>query len=161
VVVHNSCKTWNEFQRLTKGQYRSRAEASAAYKRLKNEQSPWPDGFTPSATELPAGTRFEMALSPSQPSTRPGAFGTFSSIHDVNFVRNNLAVKYAWKPEIDRVVTYELTRPTFIKSGPIGPQIDLNLNRVLPGGGDIQLQLLMAPSDRMNHLKIIGEKRIQ
>jgi RHS repeat-associated protein len=151
--------TWNAFQKTHKGKFASRAEAARAYKKLLTEQSPWPIGYSPTPGVLKPGTRFEMALSPGQAATRPGGFGTFDSIKDVDFVRNNLAVKQAWKPDIDRVVTYEVTRDLPVNLGPVGPQVDKAASAYLPGGGS-QLEMLVKPSERMNYIKIISERSI-
>src|SRR5205807_9898827 len=99
------------WERANRWRYHDDAEADAAYQRLLVRQSPWPEWHQPHIVNLPAGLRFEMALAPGQPPDRPGAFGTFDRIADVRFVRFSLAVKTAWKPAIDRVVTFEVTDP--------------------------------------------------
>ena len=152
--------TWNTFQKANKGKFASRAEAASAYKKLLTKQSPWPIGYSPTPSVLKPGTSFQMAMSPGQAATRPGGFGTFDNINDIDFVRNNLAVKQAWKPDIDRVVTYEVTRDLPVNLGPVGPQIDKAANAYLPGGGS-QLEMLIKPAERMNYLKVVGERGIQ
>src|SRR5690606_8130065 len=124
---------WNEFQKAHQGQFSSPAEAAAAYADLKANQSPWPIGHTPTPDTLPPGTTFEMALGPGQLPETPGGFGTMDSIADEAYARNQLAIKEAWKREIDRVATYRVTQPLPVLSGPVGPQIDGS--RYLPGGG--------------------------
>ena len=100
-----------------------------------------------------------MAFGPShlQPSTRPGGFASLDVIPNQEYVRNELAVKDAWKPELDRVVSFELTDELPVKSGPVGPQIDIESGKYLPGGGT-QVEMQVAPSERMKYLKIIKEE---
>lgn len=97
-----------------------------------------------------------MALSPEQPVDKPGGFGTFDEIRDVNYVRNQLAVKEEWKNKIDKVVTYEVTNPLPVKEGPVGLQADLKVGKYLPGGGS-QIQMILHPKDRMKYLRVIKE----
>ncbi|MBP2198253.1 hypothetical protein [Pantoea cypripedii] len=73
------------------------------------------------ATLIPR-TKLKMAVSLGQPATRPGGFATFDEIPDVFYVRNNLAVKNEWKPDIDRVITYEVKKPLPVKIGAVGPK---------------------------------------
>ena len=152
--------TWNDFQRDHKGQFSDSTSASNAYRELLEKQSPWPIGFEPSEATLLPGARFQMAMSPTQPSVRPGSFGTFDSIPTVDYVRNDLAVKEAWKPDVDRVVTYEVVNPMPVKVGPVGPQVDEASRRYLQGGGT-QLQITVPPTDRMSYLRVVEESPIE
>lgn len=77
----------------------------------------------------------------------------------MSYVRNNLAVKNEWKPDIDRVITYEVTKPLPVKIGGVGPQIDQGAKTYLPGGGS-QAEMSVLPAERMDYLKIIDEKPI-
>lgn len=149
---------WNEFQKDHKGQFQTPEEASKAYSELKTGESPWPYGYVPKDGIMRPGDQFNMALSPSQPSNRPGGFGTSDAIPNTNYVRDQLAVKDAWKPEIDRVVRYEVTQDLPIRTGPVGPQIDGST--YLPGGGS-QLELMVPARDRMNYLKVVDENKIE
>jgi hypothetical protein len=101
-----------------------------------------------------------MAIAPGQPTDRPGAFGTFDRIPSVEFVRLSLAVKTAWKPAIDRVVTYEITAPMIADVGTVGPQIDVPADRYLPGGGS-QFQMMVPAAERMAHLRVVEVRPIQ
>ncbi len=101
-----------------------------------------------------------MAMSPGQQSTRPGGFATFDDVPDVDYVRNELAVKQAWKPNIDRVVTYEVVKPLPVKIGPVGPQIDEGLGKYLAGGGQ-QVEMTVPPPDRIKYLKVVEENPIK
>ncbi|NLP14219.1 MAG: hypothetical protein GX383_07090, partial [Clostridium sp.] len=150
---------WNEFQKANKGKYASQKEMAETYRKLVTEQSPWPDGFVPVKDVLKPGTRFEMALSPGQDVTSPGAFGTFDIIRDKDFVRNELAVKLAWKPDVDRVVTYEVVQDLPVNVGPIGPQIDEVAGKYLSGGAS-QLEMLVPKEERMNYLKVVAVRDI-
>lgn len=128
--------------------------ADAAYQRLLAQQSPWPEWHQAHVVTLPVGLRFEMALSPGQPTDRPGAFGTFDWIPNVRYVRERLAVKVAWKPQVDRVALFEIVEPLPADTGVVGPQIDAGAGAYLPGGGS-QFEMKVPASERMRHLKLI------
>jgi hypothetical protein len=140
--------------------YASDGEAEAAYRALADSQSPWPEWHQSNLVVLPAGLRFQMAVAPGQPADRPGAFGTFDRIPSVEYVRMSLAVKTAWKPAIDRVVTYEITAPLVADVGTVGPQIDGPADRYLPGGGS-QFQMMMPAAERMSHLRVVEVRPIR
>jgi hypothetical protein len=140
--------------------YHDDAEADAAYARLLGQQSPWPEWHQARTVTLPAGLRFEMALAPGQPPDRPGAFGTFDRIADVRFVRFSLAVKTAWKPAIDRVVTFEIVDPLPADTGIVGPQIDGDAGLYLPGGAS-QFEMEVPAAERIAHLKIVAVRPIR
>lgn len=158
-INKGSIKTWKEFFDAGAGKYPSAKEASDSYVKLLDEQSPWPEGFIPNKTTLKPGEKFEMAFSPTQASTEPGGFATFDNITSVDYVRDQLAVKLDWKPSIDRVVIFEVVEELPVQTGPVGPQIDLAVDKYLPGGGT-QIEMLVGRFDRMNYLKIIGERPI-
>jgi hypothetical protein len=140
--------------------YPSNAAAEAAYRALVARESPWPEWHQVTIVTLPAGLRFQMALAPGQPTDRPGGFGTFDRIPNVEYVRMQLAVKMAWKPAIDRVVTYEITTPLAADVGTVGPQIDGPVDRYLPGGGS-QFQMMVSAAERMRHLRVVEVRPIQ
>lgn len=140
--------------------YPDPAAAEAAYQALVSRQSAWPEWHQVRVIALPAGTRFQMALAPGQGTDRPGAFGTFDRIPDVAWVRRVLAVKVAWKPAIDRVVTYEVTDPLPADTGIVGPQIDADGPAYLPGGGS-QLEMQVPAAERVRHLKVIEVRAIR
>ena len=140
--------------------YADDEEARAAYRALVARQSPWPEWHQSNIVTLPAGLRFQMALSPGQPPDRPGGFGTFDRIASVEFVRLSLAVKTEWKATIDRVVTYEITAPLLADVGTVGPQIDGPADRYLPGGGS-QFQMMVPAAERIQHLRVVEVRPIQ
>jgi hypothetical protein len=140
--------------------YDGDAQAEAAYQALLARQSPWPEWHQSNLVVLPAGLRIQMAIAPGQSPQCPGGFGTFDRIPDVAFVRLRLAVKTAWKPAIDRVVTYEITAPLIADVGTVGPQIDAPADRYLPGGGS-QFQMMMPAAERMQHLRVVEVRAIR
>ncbi|WP_010050377.1 hypothetical protein [Carnobacterium maltaromaticum] len=134
------------------------------YFRLIKEQSPWPDGYVPNEATLKSGGKFEMALSSNQPASSPGRFGTTpNTIEDIEYVRNNLAVKQEWKPDVGKVVLYEVKEGAEIPilKGPVGPQVDLTTNTYLNGGAD-QVQILFdREKNMMDYLNIINVKPLK
>lgn len=134
------------------------------YNKILYEQDPWPLNVKPSFKILKGGDTFEMAMAPrsKQLDTWPGNFATdINTISDRQYVRDRLAVKYNWKPDVDRVVQYRVKEGSEIPAnvGPIGPQIDLEINRYLPGGPN-QIEMLMG-REKMNYLEIIGIRNIE
>jgi hypothetical protein len=154
-----SCKenTWNEFQKDHKGQFSNSTEASKAYKELKDQESPWPIGYDPQHRTMKVDDTFNMALSPGQPLDRPGGFGTYDTIDSVEHVRDQLAVKEVWKPQVDRVVTYRVKKPLPVLEGPVGPQIDGS--KYLTGGGH-QIEMDVPARNRMDYLEVVGVKSL-
>jgi len=140
--------------------YHDDPEADAAYSRLLDRQSPWPEWHQVQVVTLPAGLRFEIALAPGQPPDRPGAFGTFDRIPDADFVRYKLAVKTAWKPTVDRVVTFEIVDPLPADTGQVGPQIDSDAGLYLPGGAS-QFEMKVPAAERIAHLKVVAVRPIR
>lgn len=144
-------RLWWQSQRW---RFPSDAAAQAAYQALVQGQSPWPDWFTPSESVLPAGTRLQMAIGGSQTAEQPGGFATFDQIGRVGDVRDGLAVLVAWKPEVDRVVTYETVQAMPVRIGPVGPQVDPGSCRLLEGRWS-QVQMLVPAAERMTYLRVI------
>jgi hypothetical protein len=140
--------------------YRSVEEAASAYANLADTASPWPDWLPPQETVLAPGTRFQMAIGGEQTAEQPGSFGTFDNIDEVEDVRSGLAVRIEWKPEVDRVVTYEVTQAIPVRVGPVGPQIDGGSCRLLWGRWS-QLQMLVPTDQRMAYLKVVGIRPIR
>lgn len=163
--------------------YPDAASAAAAYLAILGTGqggSPWPNWFVPvpdpkvqgvlvapPVTTLPVGTRFQMAMAPvpSQPGQpgqtdkQPGGLGTFNYIASVQDVRQFLAVTHQFKPQVDRVVTYEVTQLLPVLIGPIGPQVDAETCEYLPGGWS-QFYLLPKWDERINYLKIVEVRPI-
>ena len=134
--------------------------AAAAYGRLAEEASPWPDWYRPYETTLAPGTRFQMAIGGAQTPDQPGSFGTFDRIGSVEDVREDLAVRSDWKPQVDRVVTYEVVRELPVKIGPIGPQVDPKLCALLPGRWS-QFQALVEKGTLRSYLKVLDVRPIR
>jgi hypothetical protein len=139
--------------------FASFGDAEAAYRKLLKEASPWPDWYVPQQVTLAPGTRFQMTLSSSQPSSQPGGFGTFDLIDDLLDVREGLAVREEWKPDVARVVTYEVTAPLPAKVGPVGAQVDPGSCKLLWGRLS-QLEMTVPRDDRMKYLRIVEERSI-
>ena len=155
---------WNLYQRETKGQYVNRKERLAEYRHIRTE-SPWPRGYRPVLEDAKIGERVNIAMGPKQRVAQPGSFATKSAIPDVEYVRDKLAVKHAFKQEVGYVQEYEVIRTVPTLRGPIGPQLDTDLGRVLKGGPDqIEFKfpdVIKADGekifvDRMKYLKPVG-----
>jgi len=140
--------------------YPGDAEAEAAYRRLAEQASPWPDWYRPYETVLPPGTRFQMAIGGAQTPDQPGSFGTFDWIASVEDVREDLAVRSDWKPKVDRVVTYEVVEALPVLIGPVGPQIDSGLCALLPGRWS-QFQAKVEKGTLRRYLKVIEVRAIR
>ncbi|WP_010245439.1 transglutaminase domain-containing protein [Acetivibrio cellulolyticus] len=161
-VKEGSPKTYKEFVDAAGGKYASATDASDSYIALVKGESPWPEGFTPNKTTLKSGDTFEMALDNAQPVTSPGNFATPDNITGVDYVRNQLAVKSNWKTDCGKVVEYRVKDGVEIPvaTGPVGPQIDLNADKYLPGGGN-QIQLLLDRGvDKMDYIEVVSVRSI-
>lgn len=150
-------KAWLAEQRW---RFKTDDDAAAAYAALAKGASPWPDWFAPPDAVLQPGTRFQMALGVGQPTDTPGSFGTFDFIHGVKDVRDSLAVRQEWKPKIDRVATYEVVKPINVKLGPVGPQVDGQLCKLLPGRWS-QFQMLVPRGTAMDYLMLVEVRPIR
>lgn len=142
--------------------YRSDEAADAAYRALADvsDPSPWPDWYRPYETVLAPGTRFQMAIGGAQTPDQPGSFGTFDRIGSVEEVREDLAVRSDWKPQVDRVVTYEVVRELPVRIGPIGPQVDPKLCVLLPGRWS-QFQALVEKGTLRGYLRVLEVRAIR
>ena len=142
--------------------YPSDEAAAAAYRALADvpDPSPWPDWYRPYETTLPPGTRFQMAIGGAQTPDQPGSFGTFDRIGSVEEVREDLAVRTDWKPEVDRAVTYEVVRALPVRVGPIGPQVDPKLCVLLPGRWS-QFQAMVEKGTLRGYLKVLEVRPIR
>ncbi|RZJ92542.1 MAG: RHS repeat-associated core domain-containing protein, partial [Hymenobacter sp.] len=126
---------WNDFQAKTKGQFGSRAESLAEYRRLRAGTNPWPKDYVPTLEKAKIGERVHMAMGAGQPNTLPGAFATKDVIPDVAYVRDNLAVRSDFKKTVDYVQEYQVIKDIDVIRGPVGPQIDPAAGKYLPCGG--------------------------
>lgn len=134
--------------------------AASAYRGLLDGASPWPDWYRPYETMLPPGTRFQMAIARGQSPDTPGNWGTFDRIGSVEDVREDLAVRRAWKPDVDRVVTYEVVRDLPVRIGPVGPQIDPGRCALLPGRWS-QFEALVEKGTFRSYLKVLDVRPIR
>lgn len=102
-----------------------------------NEQSPWPKGYNPqeNIVILKEGDVFNLVLDSKQKVTSPGGFGIKENVTSIEFARNDMAIKYCWKDDCGKVVTYRIKEGVVLESpsGPIGPQIDLSMDLYHPG----------------------------
>lgn len=155
-----SCEPGRAWMQEQGWRFRSEEEAASAYANLADTASPWPDWLPPQETVLAPGMRFQMAIGGDQTAENPGSFGTFDNIDEVEDVRSGLAVRIEWKPAVDRVVTYEVTRAVPVRVGPVGPQVDGRSCRLLLGRWS-QLQMLVPADQRMDYLKVVGIRPIR
>ncbi len=126
--------TWNEFQKHHAGQFANVKDAAAAYKKLKTGMSPWPIGYDHKAhvRTMKVGETFHMIVDHGK-ANEPGRFATEDFIPDVNYGRQQLAIREEWKSSLDTVVTYRVRKPFDVYEGPVGPQI--SNGDYLKGGG--------------------------
>lgn len=76
---------------------------------------------------------------------------------------DNLAVKSDWKADCSKVVTYKVKEGVELPvvKGPVGPQIDLNADKYLPGGS-IQIEMLLDRSiNKMDYLEVVSVRSIK
>lgn len=139
--------------------FSSDEQATKAYRELVEKASPWPDWYVPYETKLQPGTRFQMAIGGRQQPETPGNFGTFDNIGSVENVRENLAVRNDWKPQVDRVVTYEVVQPFPVRLGPIGPQVDPARCAYLPGRWS-QFEALVERGTLITYLRVVDVRPI-
>lgn len=118
----------------------------------------WPKDYVPKLDTMKPGERVQMAMSPGQPANRPGGFATQDHIPDVQFVRDKLAVRSDWKPDVGHVQEYEVIKEVPVFKGPIGPQLDPGAGTYLPGGAS-QIEFRVPAVERMDYLKPIGTPR--
>ncbi|MCK0128417.1 hypothetical protein [Erythrobacter sp. F6033] len=138
------------------------ANRKAAYEKLVKGQSPWPDWFEENDTIslLPVGTLFQMAMAKGQKDDQLGGFGTFDEIHSVSEVREDLAVLQAWKQDVDRVNRYRVVEVLPVRIGPIGPQVDPDGCKMLPGRFS-QFQMLVASKTRTHYVEFVSSHPLE
>ncbi len=160
---------FKQFEQHHTGQFNDDHALVSAFENVRDNESPWPVGFTPKTRIIQPGERFNMITNEGR-AQFPGQFGTQSEIPNSSFGRANLAIKEEWKGTLDRRVTYEVQRPFDIEYGPVGPQIEKMSDgsyKYYPGGGE-QIRLLYkdfenaVPSKKNNYtdnayLKIISD----
>ena len=114
--------------------------------------NPWLEGSDIVSMPAPADCYIDMALAPGQ--NKPGGWGTFDNIPDVDYVRNSLAVAPEFKPEVGYVQRYKIPEGIRIQVGIVGPQT--YQGKIYTGGGN-QVQILNF-NDRAKLIPI-GKKR--
>ena len=92
-------------------------------------------------------------------------FALKEDIPNVDFARNDMAIKGSWKTDCGKVATYRI-RPGVelnVRQGPIGPQIDLEANKYLPGNSNLtQYELFKGlTGNRMDYIEFVSLKRIK
>lgn len=162
VLASLQSRAGREWLAENRWRYASDGAAALGYAQLAGtaSPSPWPDWYKPYEATLPPGTRFQMALAKGQSADSPGNWGTFDRIWNVRDVRDHLAVRTDWKPDVDRVVTYEVVRPLPVRIGPIGPQVDPKLCALLPGRWS-QFQSLAAAGTLRSYLEVLEVREIR
>ncbi len=121
---------------------------------------PAPESLTPempgtpiTSVILPAGYRFNQAVSPEQ--NYPGKFGTTDHIPDVDYVRNELAVIPDFKEDVSGVRTVRVKRPVRAQISTVGPQTQDGI--LYPGGGS---QIDVLGYDRNDpYVEFVGDER--
>ena len=160
-VLIGSTKTWDAF--LAHNPSTDLNKSAASYIDLIIGQSPWDEGYNPSANILPlkAGDTFNMVLDRGQEPTSPGGWAIIDDVPNVAFVRNDMAVKSNWKDNCGVLVTYRVKDGATLNAaaGPIGPQIDLWTDTYLTGNQDaVQLDLfngLAWPYNRNDYIEYV------
>ena len=154
-------KTWNEYKNANP------ENSIDDYLKLVKEQSPWPDGYNSEENILilKEGDTFNMVLDEQQSVREPGGFALKEDIPNVDFARNDMAIKGSWKTDCGKVATYRI-RPGVelnVRQGPIGPQIDLEANKYLPGNSNLtQYELFKGlTGNRMDYIEFVSLKRIK
>lgn len=104
------------------------------------------DGYNPNNNiiVLKEGDTFNMVLDIKQKVTQPGGFELVDDVPSIDFARNDMAIKIGWKDDCGKVVTYRIKQGVELEvpAGPIGPQIDLEVDTYLPGNESLtQLDL--------------------
>lgn len=102
----------------------------------------------------PKDCYINMAMAPGQ--NKPGGWGTFDNIPDVDYVRNELAVTPEFKPEVSDVQRFLIPEGTQIQIGIVGPQ---KYNNAIYKGGGNQIQILNF-EDRATLVPIGPKKKI-
>jgi hypothetical protein len=152
-----SDNTWNAFKKANP------AATIDDYFTLIKEQSPWPMGENGNPAILKAGDRFFMAVENTAPDNSIGGFGIKERIPSVEFVRKNLAVKSNWKTTCNVIREFEVNDGVNLNvlEGPAGPQIDLSVDKYLPGDENItQYDLfsrLKTGINRLDYVHMVDE----
>ncbi|MBT2408267.1 RHS repeat protein [Streptomyces sp. ISL-87] len=122
-----------------------KGEEQKALPRAERETIPHLEGSPILARFAQPGEEFNMVISPGQ--RGPGGFGTFGDVPNQQFVRDQMAVRTDWKPDVSLLQRYRISEgdPILVQESIIGPQMDPKLGH-LPGGAS-QIEI-MERSDR-------------
>jgi len=116
----------------------------------------------PSAYGVRSNDTFKMVLDNNQPLSKPGGFGILEDVPNIEFARNDMAIKSNWKMDCGKVATYKVKQgiKLNVPSGPIGAQIDLKADKYLPGNNSVtQLDLFnrIGNIDRNNYIEYVPD----
>ncbi|NXY95119.1 RHS domain-containing protein [Streptomyces sp. BR123] len=123
----------------------------------RGDTVPHLEGSTIVARFAKPGEEFNMVISRGQ--TDPGGFGTFDDVPNQQYVRDQMAVRTDWKPDVSLLQRYRISDgdPILVQESIIGPQMDEKLGR-LPGGGT-QIEI-MEFTDRARLIPVGPPKEI-
>lgn len=101
-----------------------------------------------------------MVLDSKQKVTQPGGFALLNDVPSREFARNDMAIKYGWKDDCGKIATYRVKEGVELNalSGPIGPQIDLGVDKYLPGNMSLtQLDLFngLGEINRNDYIEVV------
>lgn len=96
-------KTWNEYKNANP------ENSIDDYLKLVKEQSPWPDGYNSEENILilKEGDTFNMVLDEQQSVREPGGFALKEDIPNVDFARNDMAIRVVGKRIAERLLHIE------------------------------------------------------
>jgi len=163
-ICFGSKKTWGEFlgEFMEKG--KTTEQIKNSYITLIRRQSPWSEGYNPNNNirVLKEGDTFNMVLTRGQDIDMSGGFGILNDVPSTSFARNNMGIKSNWKVDCEKTVIYKIKpgMELHCPSGPIGPQIDLDIDRYLPGDMSLtQLDLFkgLGKIERLDYIEPIED----
>lgn len=116
--------------------------------------------FKNNVIKLKLGDTFNMVLDNKQKVTRPGGFALLDDVPSRAFARNDMAIKYGWKDDCGKIAIYRVKEGSELNalSEPIGPQIDLGVDKYLPGNMSLtQLDLFngLGEINRNDYIEVV------
>ncbi len=88
----------------------------------------------------------------------PGGFGSKDAITSIDELRNDLAVLVSWKNPADDLLVireYEILQPIQVRSGPIGPQVDVDGTAYKGGAHQYEFMDNWYSTNSSNYLKVV------